>query len=310
MLLARMTVRARAVLKSPDCSASLVIKLASTHTSAFATTTHACPNRLTVAPSAPEGKPKPPHAPDLGCQQSKLVGSLAARRATRELAGRIAPRHKDHARLRAASPHAVAASHHHMPMPVGAAPSRAAASAPIKTREEVLEAVKSGAFPLKDNERDSLRNPSRPSAGARSRSLYTLLILPLALTRIVLFIVVFTSTGCTAALAACLPARSCGRRCLLAIAMRGIRSRPLLFRISLHQTDRKTIAGSQNHLLQPRFFCGNFYLTPILTPCYMAEIETVLTQRPFLNFPNLTFVVDGVVTPSMRPHDRHRSRVS
>ena len=102
-----------------------------------------------------------------------------------------------------------------------AVPSRAAASAPIKTREEVLEAVKSGAFPLKDNERDSLRNRSTPLCGSPVRSLYTLFILPLALTRIVLFIVVFTSTGCTAALAACLPARSCGRRCLLAIAMRG-----------------------------------------------------------------------------------------
>ena len=105
-----------------------------------------------------------------------------------------------------------------------AAPSRAAASAPIKTREQVLEAVKSGAFPLKDNERDSLRNRSTPLCGSPLRSLYTLLILPIALTRIVLFIVVFTSTGCTAALAACLPARSCGRRCLLAIAMRGIRA--------------------------------------------------------------------------------------
>ena len=181
-----------------------------------------------------------------------------------------------------------------MPMPVGAAPSRHAASTPIKTREEVLEAVKSGAFPLKDNERDSLRNRSTPLCGSPLRSLYTLLILPLALTRIVLFIVVFTSTGCTAALAACLPARSCGRRCLLAIAMRGIRAG--LFCLGYHyikQTgkpskDAKIVCA--NHVS----FVETFYLTSLLTPCGMAEIETVLTQRLFLNVSELQLRVDGV----------------
>ena len=160
-----------------------------------------------------------------------------------------------------------------MPMPVqaapsrDAAPSRAAASTPIKTRDEVLEAVTSGAFPLKDNERDSLRNRSTPLCGGPLRSLYTLLIFPLALTRIVLFIVVFTSTGCTAALAACLPARSCGRRCLLAIAMRGIRAG--LFCLGYHyikQTghpskDAKIVCA--NHVS----FVETFYLTSLLTPC-------------------------------------------
>ena len=154
-----------------------------------------------------------------------------------------------------------------MPMPVDAAPSRAAASAPTKTREQVLDAVKSGAFPLKDNERDSLRNRSQPLCGGPVRSLTTLLILPLALTRIVLFIVVFTSTGCTAALAACLPARSCGRRCLLAIAMKGIRAG--LFCLGYHyirQTGKPSPEAKiicSNHVS----FVETFYLTSILTPC-------------------------------------------
>ena len=160
-----------------------------------------------------------------------------------------------------------------MPMPVeaapsrDAAPSRAAASAPIKTREEVLEAVKSGAFPLKDNERDSLRNRSQPLCGSPLRSLTTVLILPLALTRIVLFIVVFTSTGCTAALAACLPARSCGRRCLLAIAMRGIRAG--LFCLGYHYIRQKGRPSPEAKIICANHvsFVETFYLTSILTPC-------------------------------------------
>ena len=154
-----------------------------------------------------------------------------------------------------------------MPMPVDAAPSRAAASTPIKTREQVLEAVTSGAFPLKDNERDSLRNRSRPLCGGPLRSLYTLLILPLALTRIVLFIVVFTSTGCTAALAACLPARSCGRRCLLAIAMRGIRAG--LFCLGYHYIRQKGRPSPEAKIICANHvsFVETFYLTSILTPC-------------------------------------------
>ena len=199
-----------------------------------------------------------------------------------------------------------------MPMPVeaapsrDAAPSRAAASAPTKTRDEVLEAVTSGAFPLKDNERDSLRNRSQPLCGGPLRSLTTLLILPLALTRIVLFIVVFTSTGCTAALAACLPARSCGRRCLLAIAMRGIRAG--LFCLGYHyikQTGKPSPEAKiicSNHVS----FVETFYLTSILTPCGMAEIETVVTQRLFLTVSELQVRVDGAVTPSTWPSESLR----
>ena len=148
-----------------------------------------------------------------------------------------------------------------------AAPSRAAASAPIKKRDEVLEAVTSGAFSLKDNERDSLRNRSTPLCGSPVRSLYTLLILPLALTRIVLFIVVFTSTGCTAALAACLPARSCGRRCLLAVAMRGIRAG--LFCLGYHYIKQVGKPSPQAKIVCANHvsFVETFYLTSILTPC-------------------------------------------
>ena len=154
-----------------------------------------------------------------------------------------------------------------MPMPVEAAPSRHKPLAPTKTRDEVLEAVTSGAFPLKDNERDSLRNRSQPLCGSPLRSLTTVLILPLALTRIVLFIVVFTSTGCTAALAACLPARSCGRRCLLAIAMRGIRAG--LFCLGYHYIRQKGRPSPEAKIICSNHvsFVETFYLTSILTPC-------------------------------------------
>ena len=156
---------------------------------------------------------------------------------------------------------------------VAAAPARHAPAAPLKTRNEILEAVTSGAVPLRDNQYDALRNRSQPLCGSLGRSLTTLLILPLAFIRILLFIVVFVSTGCTAACAACLPARSCGRNVLLRIAMRGIRCG--LFVLGYHHI---TQVGAPSE--DARIVCSNhvsyvetFYLTSLLTPCGMSEVE-------------------------------------
>lgn len=145
--------------------------------------------------------------------------------------------------------------------------------APPKTRTEVLVAVTSKAFPLRDNEFDALRNRSQPLCGSIGRCLTTLFILPLAFSRILLFVVVFVATGCTAALAACLPARSCGRNSLLSIAMRGIRCG--LFVLGYHHVQQVGAPSEDarivccNHVS----FVETFYLTSLLTPCGMSEVE-------------------------------------
>jgi len=140
------------------------------------------------------------------------------------------------------------------------------------TATDVLDAVKAQPGFLTENTHDPLRNSTQPLTETWYRTLTTVLILPLALARVVLFLVVFVGTGCTSQFAACFP-RGFIRHSIMSLCMYGVRAG--LFFLGFHWVSEKGEPAKRseaavvvtNHVS----FVEAFYLTSKLHACGMAE---------------------------------------
>ena len=126
---------------------------------------------------------------------------------------------------------------------------------------------------LVDNDHDPLANSTKSLLFADAgRTLTTVAILPLALVRIALFVVVFVGTGVLAQVASCFP-RGPARAAMLRVAMVGVRAG--LFFLGYHRISVEGAPASRerapvvvaNHIS----FVEAFFLTSALVPCGMAE---------------------------------------
>ena len=133
------------------------------------------------------------------------------------------------------------------------------------SKASILKAIETKAYPLEDNAQDPLANSTVSLFADPLRAATTLAILPLAMIRIGVFLVVFVSSGLCASAASCCPHRSPPRRAFLWASMRLVRAG--LFCLGFHRVEERGAPAPRD-------------AAPILASNHTSFVEAFyLTQR-------------------------------